>query len=149
MKNLILLLPFILSVVTCIYSIHLLFKRGIIASVIAFLMLSFNLTIWGFWLLPDISKNLITTYASLFFTLLSIVFFVIARYVIKNSEKQNDNDIEKEFNRLAEKWKQDLELYSHANVVYSHPDHLKIIGMGKKVLPYILKDLKKAQNFWF
>ena len=53
------------------------------------------------------------------------------------------------FNKLSEKWKQSIELFSFANQVYTQEDYLKIIEMGNKALPYILKDLKKTHDYWF
>ena len=53
------------------------------------------------------------------------------------------------FKQLSEKWKQSIELFSFANQVYTQEDYLKIIEMGNKALPYILKDLKKTHDYWF
>ena len=57
--------------------------------------------------------------------------------------------IEIRFNQLAKRWKRDLKFFSFAYLAYTHEDYLKIIKMGKKALPYILKDLEKTRRYWF
>ena len=61
----------------------------------------------------------------------------------------NDLELEKEFNRLAKKWKEELESYSFTYLVYEHESYLEIIKMSEKALPFILKDLKETKNYWF
>ncbi len=65
-----------------------------------------------------------------------------------NQEEVNSN-LEDEFNKLAKRWKADMEFFSLAYLAWSHEDYLKIIEMGKKMLPFILKDLEETKNYWF
>ncbi len=58
-------------------------------------------------------------------------------------------DEEEDFQNLAEKWKEETLLTSSVNKIESNPSYLEIIGMGKKVLPYIFQDLKSEPAFWF
>lgn len=57
--------------------------------------------------------------------------------------------IETEFNRLAERWKKNKEIYSLAALVWNDKNYLKILGMGETALPFILKDLEKTRSNWF
>lgn len=56
--------------------------------------------------------------------------------------------VEMEFNRLAERWKQNSKIYSLAYLVWNDKNYLKILGMGEKALPFILKDLEKTRSHW-
>lgn len=62
---------------------------------------------------------------------------------ISEEEILENKKLEDQFDQLAAKWKKDMEFFSLAHLVYSHEDYLKIIEMGKKFLPFILKDLEK------
>lgn len=53
------------------------------------------------------------------------------------------------FHNLTKKWKEETLLTSSVNKIESNPSYLEIIGMGKKVLPYIFQDLKYESAFWF
>jgi hypothetical protein len=56
---------------------------------------------------------------------------------------------EKDFNRLAKKWKNETSGYSSAASMVMHPAYLEIISYGEKMIPYILKDLQQKPSHWF
>lgn len=53
------------------------------------------------------------------------------------------------FCNLAMTWKEETKLLSFVSSIAQDPAYLEIIGMGKKVLPYILQDLKFKPSHWF
>ena len=59
------------------------------------------------------------------------------------------SSLEKQFLKLAEKWKKETGFHSSILHITRNDNYLEIIGMGKDVVPFILKDLKKAPYQWF
>lgn len=57
--------------------------------------------------------------------------------------------VEKRFNELAKKWKKETGHYSTMIHVTRNENYLRIIALGKPVIPYILKDLEKEPEYWF
>lgn len=53
------------------------------------------------------------------------------------------------FCNLAETWKEETKFSSSISEISLNQSYLEIIGMGKKVLPYILQDLKIKPAHWF
>ena len=53
------------------------------------------------------------------------------------------------FYNLVEKWKDGIAFTSSISKMCSHPAYLRIIGMGKKVLPFILRELEREPHHWF
>jgi len=66
-----------------------------------------------------------------------------------NPHKSKSAEIEKTFLELADKWREDTEMLSSISKKIMHPAYQQIIGMGKKVLPYILRELEKEPDHWF
>lgn len=58
-------------------------------------------------------------------------------------------DTEKEFERLANVWKQQTGHLSNISTRCTHPAYQQIIGMGKTAILFILRDLKDTQEDWF
>jgi len=56
--------------------------------------------------------------------------------------------LEKEFNQLANKWYAETRKQSSAEQMILHPAYQQIIGMGKDVLPFIFRELKKTRAHW-
>lgn len=57
--------------------------------------------------------------------------------------------IEKEFNELAENWYLET-LHSSAYLdKILHPAYQRIIGLGKEVIPFILRELNDQPGEWF
>lgn len=47
------------------------------------------------------------------------------------------------------RWKKDTQLSSSISEIILNQSYLEIIGMGKKVLPYIFQDLEHNDAHWF
>ncbi len=56
---------------------------------------------------------------------------------------------EREFNELADKWRKETGGYSTMIHIAGNNNYLDIIGMGSKVVPFILRDLKREADNWF
>jgi hypothetical protein len=56
--------------------------------------------------------------------------------------------IEGEFAFHAFKWTRDTKHYSSVGKMVLHPSYLRIIGMGRQVLPLLLKELEARSNHW-
>lgn len=53
------------------------------------------------------------------------------------------------FSMLASTWKKDTQIMSSSTDMFSNESYLQIIGMGKKALPFIFRELKKEPDHWF
>ena len=62
--------------------------------------------------------------------------------------RQQENYIQRFYN-LAETWRSDLKNISSITDAALHPSYQQIIGMGEKVLPFILKELEAKPLYWF
>ena len=54
-----------------------------------------------------------------------------------------------EFERLATEWKQETAHLSSPGAIAEHRAYQAIIGMGKEVIPFILRDLENSRAQWF
>lgn len=72
----------------------------------------------------------------------ALIEFVIERV------REGDEDFNR-FRYLADKWKEETFVTSSLNIIESNPSYLEIIGMGRKVLPFIFEDLMSKPSFWF
>ena len=53
------------------------------------------------------------------------------------------------FRNLASKWKEDTQVESNVVLKAIHPSYQEIIGMGPRVIPLILRELKTSPSHWF
>ena len=60
-----------------------------------------------------------------------------------------DRATEQRFRQLASTWLRDTGYLSDPVRKFLDRSHLKIIAMGEKVLPLILRELEKKSGFWF
>ena len=51
--------------------------------------------------------------------------------------------------RLADLWRKETGVYSSVSKKLQHPAYRKIIGMGDKALPWILRELQDHPAAWF
>ncbi|HDR9081973.1 TPA: hypothetical protein QDA98_004604 [Burkholderia vietnamiensis] len=65
------------------------------------------------------------------------------------SDAPRQADIETEFNSLVQTWKNETKLSSLAGDMVFHPAYQRIIGMGPRVLPLVLRELEKSGGHWF
>ena len=59
------------------------------------------------------------------------------------------HDLERRFNDLAEEWKYETAHHSMMSSIVLHKSYQEIIGLGRDVLPLILKKLSIESNHWF
>jgi len=61
-----------------------------------------------------------------------------------------ETEIKPEFENLVKVWKKATHHYSFIRQKIVHPAYLRIIGMGEKVLPFILEELRERPSAsWF
>lgn len=53
------------------------------------------------------------------------------------------------FFNLAATWKEDVRLKSSITEIALNPSYQEIIGMGSKVVPFILRELQNEPDYWF
>ncbi len=71
------------------------------------------------------------------------------RFLVSKSEPiAMQQNIEVQFDDLATEWKHSNQIISDWNQIILHPCYQRIIGLGPKVIPYILKDLKQNGGHW-
>lgn len=57
--------------------------------------------------------------------------------------------LQQQFEALIAEWKDATSHSSSITDICGHPAYLRIIGMGKDAVPFILKELKKERDHWF
>ncbi len=60
-----------------------------------------------------------------------------------------DRATELQFQALAQEWRREARFASSPDRMFLLPSYQRIIGMGPKVVPFILRDLRRAQDHWF
>lgn len=68
---------------------------------------------------------------------------LIARFLYKPDE------LEHLFSALVEQWRADTVLLSSVDKMAMHPAYQRIIGLGRQVLPLILRELQTQPDHWF
>ncbi len=72
------------------------------------------------------------------------------RFVKLKAKIEAETEIKPEFENLVKVWKKATHHYSFLRQKIVHPAYLRIIGMGEKVLPFILEELRKHPSpGWF
>jgi len=66
-----------------------------------------------------------------------------------NSPISRQNNFIQEFYNLAAKWREEVQYSSSIIEICMNPFYQKIIGMGEKVLPLILRELETRPDHWF
>ncbi|MCT7965838.1 hypothetical protein NG799_05765 [Laspinema sp. D1] len=59
------------------------------------------------------------------------------------------SEVEKTFLELAEQWRRETRGISSTNKASMHPLYQQIIGMGKAVIPLLLRELERNSGQWF
>lgn len=60
-----------------------------------------------------------------------------------------DSTTEQRFQQLANEWLRDTAFVSDPIEKFMHPAHMKILGMGEKILPLVLMEVEKMSGHWF
>lgn len=58
-------------------------------------------------------------------------------------------ELEPEFRRLADRWRQETAQVSDVHEIVLHPSYLRIIGLGPDAIPLVLNELRQRPGFWF
>ena len=58
-------------------------------------------------------------------------------------------DIESKFNELVKKWKEETAVIESPTKKYLNENYLRIIKLGEKVIPFILKEMRLEPDDWF
>ncbi len=66
-----------------------------------------------------------------------------------NGVAQPNATDEKEFRELFDWWKRDTAPISSVSAIISHPAYQKIIGMGHRALPLMLRATRDHGTLWF
>lgn len=53
------------------------------------------------------------------------------------------------FTRLAAQWKKETSFLATLRKRYKHPSYKAILNMGKRVIPFILEELRRDPDRWF
>ena len=53
------------------------------------------------------------------------------------------------FLNFSKRWKAETSHLSFVSQRFSHPEYVKILLMGKTVIPYILEELEQDTDHWF
>jgi hypothetical protein len=59
------------------------------------------------------------------------------------------SDLENTFYRLANEWRNETWFVSSIKKRIAHPSHLKIIGLGRPAIPFIVREMRKSSGHWF
>ena len=68
---------------------------------------------------------------------------------VREQAQESNDHLETRFEILKEQWLNETGYLSDPVKKILHPAHLKIIGMGEKVLPLILREVQKMSGHWF
>ncbi|MBE9061930.1 hypothetical protein [cf. Phormidesmis sp. LEGE 11477] len=66
-----------------------------------------------------------------------------------NLLKYDPNDLERLFNRLAQKVLSETRLESSTQRIAMHPAYQQIIGLGQPVVPLLLREVERKSGRWF
>ncbi len=61
----------------------------------------------------------------------------------------DNGELRHEFNRLARKWLEETRYVSSVSDIILHPAYMRIIGMGRQAVPWILDRLTESSELWF
>jgi hypothetical protein len=59
------------------------------------------------------------------------------------------NNVASEFRKHAKKWKRETFHLSSPTDKYLHPSYARVIGLGRDVIPHILRELVTSPDDWF
>lgn len=58
------------------------------------------------------------------------------------------SDIYLQFPYLKDRWLSETVFFSDPNEIYSNENYRRIIGLGKKIIPYLIEDLETTNTDW-
>lgn len=72
-----------------------------------------------------------------------------SRHRLSPQQARPKESVEQKFCRLAELWRSDTYYSSLVSEIAMHGAYQQIIGMGRKVVPLILRELERRGGHWF
>lgn len=69
-----------------------------------------------------------------------------SRWLIRTEPK---DDLEETFHSLAKQWRKESSHLSSVTKIVMHPCYQSIIGLGRDVVPILLRQLQQEPDFWF
>jgi hypothetical protein len=79
----------------------------------------------------------------------SAVKFFRHHVIVELAESAQTHFLEPEFNELVNKWREDIGAESSLTNITGNINYLRIIALGKPVVPLILKELQRQPAPWF
>ncbi len=70
-------------------------------------------------------------------------------YNFPESRQQENYNYIQRFYSLVKTWRGDLKHISSITDAALHPSYQQIIGMGEKILPFLLRELESKPLYWF
>jgi hypothetical protein len=67
---------------------------------------------------------------------------------LRSRGRQSNQFLTQLFREHADRWKTDTGHMSSITRAIAHPSYLRIIGMGKKAIPLLLKELRERPDHW-
>ncbi|MEC4986740.1 MAG: hypothetical protein SAJ37_21130 [Oscillatoria sp. PMC 1068.18] len=67
----------------------------------------------------------------------------------QDSEQDKREELEKIFAQLVKQWREETRGVSSTTDLAMHPAYQQIIGMGKSVIPLLLRELEQKSGRWF
>lgn len=67
----------------------------------------------------------------------------------ESHRKRFKNTLEEQFHDLSTKWREEVAFVSMTDEIVMNMSYQRIIGMGKPVIPFILRDLVSTNDHWF
>ena len=64
-------------------------------------------------------------------------------------QANSEGEIKREFEKYKEIWKRETRFSSNTTEMINHPAYLKIMALGKNVIPFLLRDMEQTGNHWF
>ena len=85
-----------------------------------------------------------------FETLAGDAIWTQAFFIIIDAERlSQENQLEKRFNALVEKWTAAVENMSSLTQMVSERSYLQIIAMGEAAVPFLFRELELRPDYWF
>lgn len=63
--------------------------------------------------------------------------------------RERAKQLRTEFSILAEQWRRDTQHLSQISKKVTHPAYFRIMGMGERVVPLLLEELRDRPGHWF
>lgn len=74
---------------------------------------------------------------------------ILLHAVYDQRATEMESEIESQFRRLSDEWREQTRFQSSGTVIVSNPAYLRIIALGRTVVPLILRDLEIRPDHWF